>query len=189
MNKKRMNKKGTALVWGLVVVFASLLLGVFLGITVYSFNLINDVLSQDVDIGQVNLKNVSDTTFGQINTGMINNADTIGIIILLGMCLLMIINGYYIGSKNPKLFFVIDIFLLALFFIPSVYVSQIYQTFITSSTVFQDTFINIIPKTSKFILNLPVIIASVGIITMILSYAGIRKDDEIRGGEVNVLGY
>ncbi len=182
------NKRGTSLIWGLIIIFASLLIAIFLGITVYSFNLVNDVLSQDADIGQVNLKNVSDTTFGQINTGIVNNADTIGVILLLGMCLMMIINGYYIGSKNPKLFFVIDIFLLALFFIPSIYVSQIYETFINSSTVFSDTFINIIPKTSKFMLNLPTIMASVGVITMILSYAGIRKDDEI-SGEVNILGY
>jgi len=183
------NKKGTSLVWGLVIVFSSLLIAIFLGITVYSFNLVNDVFSQDVDIGQVNLKSVSDTTFGQINTGILNNADTIGIILLLGMCLMMILNGYYIGSKNPKLFFVIDVFLLALFFIPSIYVSQIYETFINSSTVFTDTFINTIPNVSKFMLNLPQIIASVGVITMILSYAGIRKDDDTVKGDVNVLGY
>jgi len=105
------------------------------------------------------------------------------------MCLMMIINGYYIGSKNPKMFFVIDVFLLALFFIPSIYVSQIYEIFINSSTVFQSTFIDTIPNVSKFVLNLPKIIASVGIITMILSYAGIRKDDDRVGGDVNVLGY
>lgn len=184
-----MNKKGTSVIWGLIIIFSSLLMAIFLGITVYSFNLVNDVLSQDVDMGQVNLKNVSDTTFGQINSGMLANADTIGIILLLGMCLMMILNGYYVGSKSPKLFFVIDIFLLALFFIPSIYVSQIYETFINSSTVFSDTFINTIPKVSKFMLNLPQIIASVGVITMILSYAGIRRDDDINRGDVNVLGY
>lgn len=183
------NKKGTSLVWGLVIIFSSLLMAIFLGITVYSFNLVNTVLSEDVDIGQVNLKTVSEATFGQINSGLVGNADTIGIIILLGMCLMMIINGYYIGSKNPKLFFVIDIFLLALFFIPAIYVSQIYETFINSSTVFQSTFIDTIPKVSKFMLNLPEIIASVGVITMILSYAGIRKDDDVVGGDVSVLGY
>jgi len=183
------NKKGTSLIWGLIIIFSSLLMAIFLGITVYSFNLVNTVLSEDVNIGQVNLKNVSEATFGQINSGLVGNADTIGIIFLLGMCLMMILNGYYIGSKSPKLFFVIDIFLLALFFIPSIYVSQVYSTFINSSTVFTDTFINTIPKVSKFMLNLPQIIASVGVITMILSYAGIRKDDDTVGGDVNVLGY
>ena len=179
------NKKGSAVVWGFILIFVSLLLAIGLGITVFAFGQVNDVLSQDVEIGQVNLKNVSDTTFGQINTGIINNADTIGIILLLGMCLLMILNGYYMGIKNPKMFFVIDIFLLALFFIPSIYVSQVYELFINSTSLFENTFINIIPKTSKFMLNLPTIVAVTGIITMILSYVGIRKDNE---QEVNVYG-
>ncbi len=183
------NKKGSSVFWAYIIIVIALLGSIFLGITVYAFNTVNDVLRQDVDIGQVNLRNVSDTTFGQINTGMINNADTIGIIMLLGMSLLMIMNGYYMGSKNPKIFFVIDIFLLALFFIPAIYISQIYEIFINSSTVFSSTFTDVIPKTSKFMLNLPTIIGTVGVITMILSYAGIRRDDELRGGDINVLGY
>lgn len=183
------NKRGSAVVWAFVIMFAALLVSIFLGIAVYSFNLVTTTIGQDVDVGQVNLKNVTDTTLGQLNTGMINNADTIGIVFLFGMLLLMIINGYYIGSKNPKLFFVIDIFLLALFFIPSIYISQIYETFINSSTVFQSTYIDIIPKVSKFMLNLPVIIGTVGVLTMILSYIGIRKDEGTEGDGANVLGY
>jgi len=183
------NKRGSSVIWAFVIIFVALLFSIFLGIVAYSFNLVTTVLGQDVDIGQVNLKDVTDTTFGQINTGMINNADTIGIVFLFGMIILMIMNGYFIGSKLPKLFFIVDIFLLALFFIPSIYISQVYDTFISSSTVFQSTYTDVIPKVSKFMLNLPVIIATAGIITMILSYAGIRKDDTTEGDGANVLGY
>ncbi len=179
------NKRGSAVVQGFVLMFFCLFVAIFLGVAVYSFNLVNEVLSQDVDIGQVNLKNVSDSTFGQINSGMIDNADTIGIIILFGMCLLMILNGYFVGSKNIKLFFIVDMFLLILFFIPSIYISQVYSTFINSTDVFSNTFINIIPYTSKFMLNLPIIVGTVGILTMILSYAGIKPKEE----QTNVLGY
>ncbi len=181
------NKKGSAVVWGFIVIFVSLLMAIFLGIAVFGFNEVNKVLSQDVNVGQVNLKNVTGTTFGQLNTGFSNNADTIGIILLFGMVLLMVLNGYFIGSKYPKLFFIVDIFLLALFFIPSIYVSQLYETFINSTTLFQDTFINTLSKTSKFMLNLPVIMATVGIITMIVTYTGLKKDEQGEG--VNVLGY
>lgn len=182
------NKKASSVFWGFVLIFVALLVAIFLGIAAFSFNIINEVLSIDVDIGQVNLKNVTDSTFGQINTGIINNADTIGIILLFGMCLMMILNGYYVGSKNSKLFFIVDIFLLILFFIPSIYVSQIYEIFINSTSLLQGTYINIIPKVSKFMLNLPTIVGTVGIITMIVSYIGIRKDDT--GGDgANVLGY
>lgn len=169
------NKRGSSMVWAFVIIFVSLLFSIFLGITVYSFNLVNDAMSYDVDIGQVNLKEVTEATFGQINTGLINNADTIGIIFLFGMLILMILNGYFIGKKYPKMFFIIDFFLLALFFIPSIYVSQAYELFINSTEILSQTFIDIIPDVSKFMLNLPVIIAVAGIITMILSYARIGR--------------
>ena len=179
------NKKGSSVIQAFVIIFLSLLGAIFLGLAVYGFNIVTSTLGQDVDIGQVNLQNVTNQTIGQLNQGFINNADTIGIIMLLGMCLLMIMNGYFLGRNFPKLFFIVDIFLLALFFIPSIYVSQVYETFINASTVFSSTYIDIIPKTSKFMLNLPSIIATVGILTMILTYAGIRKDEE---KEENILG-
>lgn len=182
-----MNKKGQSVSEGFTLIFAALIIAIFLGLIVFGFDLVNDVLSQDVEIGQVNLKTITEGTFGKMNTGLINNADTIGITMLFGMCLLMILNGYYFGSRSLKLFFVVDIFLLIFFFIPSIYVSQVYEIFINSTELFEDAFINVIPKTSKFILNLPVIIATVGIITIIVSYTGIRKDDERE--ELSVQGF
>ena len=169
------NKKGVGLVGLFVMMFVSLLFSIFLGITVYSFNLVTTTLAIDVEVGQVNLGETVDATLGQINTGIIGNADTIGIIFLFGMCLLLILNGYFTGDKYPKLFFIVDFFILALFFIPAIYISQVYETLINSTSLFEDTFINVIPKVSKFMLNLPVIMAIVGIITMIVSYAGIKQ--------------
>lgn len=169
------NKKGSAVIWGFAVIFIALLFAIFLGIAIFSFNEVNKILSQDVDIGQTNLKNISDTTFGQINTGMLDNGDTIGIIMLFGMVLLMVFNGFFTGRNNPKLFFVIDIIILAMFFIPAIYVSQIYETFINSTSLLSDVYINTLPNVSKFILNLPLIIGTAGILTMILSYTRLRR--------------
>lgn len=182
------NKRGSAVVFAIALIVLSFLLAVFLGVAVYSFSLVNEVLSVDVEVGQVNLEDTVEATFGQISTALVNNADTIGIILLLSMCLTMMFSGYYLGSKNPKMFFIIDFFLLVLFFIPSIYVSQLYNTFISSNTVLTSTFIDTIPDVSKFVLNLPVIVGTVGVITMILSYSGIRKDDA-PSGEVSVLGF
>ena len=181
-----MNKRGTGVVWGFLIMLIALFLTIGLGVTLFIFNQINDVLSQDLDIGQVNLKTISDQTFGQINTGFINNADTIGVIMLFGMCFLMILNGFYFGSKFPKIFFVVDMFILALFFIPSIYISQIYEIFINSTPLFEEVFINTLSKTSKFMLNLPTIMATVGVLTMIVSYAGIKKDNI---GGLNAQGF
>ncbi|HHB93387.1 MAG TPA: hypothetical protein ENK59_09285 [Thioploca sp.] len=182
------NKRGTTTVYLLLLVLASFFGAIFLGLAVFSFNTVNSVLSQNINIGQVNLKNATDTTFGAITHGFVGNADLIGIILLMGMCLLIIMMGYYFGSSSPKMFFIVDVFLIVIFFIPAVYVSQTYLLFINSTTLLQGTYTNILSKTSKFVLHLPSIMTTVGVLTMILSYVGIRKDDKINN-EVSVLGY
>ncbi len=178
------NKKGASVGWGLVVMFASLLIAIFLGLGVYGFGLVNSMLSQDIDLGNgVNLKTVSDATFGQINTGLVNNADTIGVVLLFGMILFMMINGYVLGDKYPKIFIVVDLFLLIMFFIPAGYIAWVYEIFINSTDILTPTYITTISKTSKFILNLPAIMGTAGIITMILTYSGLRKK---KGGDFSV---
>lgn len=178
-----MNKKGSVIIQLFIFVFAVFFIGLFLGLTLWGFNLVNDVLDQDVEVGQVNLGEINALTFGKINTGFIANADTIGIVVLLGMCLLMILNGYFFGSKYPKFFLAIDILILVFVFITSVYLSQVYEVFINSTTLF-DLFKDDIPKTSKFILNLPTIIATIGSLIMIVSYSGLRKAEQNRGTNI-----
>lgn len=180
-----MNKKGTAVLQLFIFVFAMFFIALFLGLTLWGFNLINDVFDQDVEVGQVNLGEVNALTFGKMNAGFIANADTIGIVILLGMCLLMVMNGYFFGYKYPKFFLAVDILILVFVFILSVYLSQVYEIFINSTDLF-NLFIDDIPKTSTFILNLPTIIATVGALVMIVSYSGIRKFEQRR--EVNFYG-
>lgn len=178
------NKRGTSIGWGLVVMFASLLIAIFLGVGVFLFDLTNSMLSQDIDLGNgVNLKTISDATFGQINTGLVQNADTIGIVLLFGMVLFMMVNGYFLGNSYPKIFIIVDLFLLIMFFIPAGYIAWVYEIFINSTDILTPTYINTLPKTSKFILNLPIIMGTAGIITMILTYSKLRKN---KGGEFSV---
>lgn len=181
-----MNNKGSVVIWAFLIIFVSLFIAIFLGISVFTFDKVNEILGQNVSVGQVNLKNVTDTTFGQISNGLVNNSDNIGIILLVGMLLLMIINGYFVGNKYPKLFLIVDIFLLIFFFIPAVYVSQIYSLLINNSGMFNYTYTTTLEKTSKFMLNLPQIIASSGIVTIILSYIGIKRDEN---DPINIAGY
>ena len=174
-----MNKKGSNIIQMFIFVFVAFFIAVFLGIALLSFNLIDDALDQDVEMGQVNLADINDLTFGKINLGFVANADTIGIIILLGMCLLMILNGYFFGSKYPKFFLALDILILVFVFMVSVYLSQVYELFIDSAALF-DLFKDDIPKTSKFILNLPAIIGTLGALIMIVSYSGLKKQEQNR---------
>ncbi len=178
MRKINLNKKrGQTTIYIFLFIFIIFFFSIFLGIALYSFNLVNDVFDQDLDIGQVNLKTINSQTFGKINTAFVNSADMIGIIAVLGMSLVMIMNAYLLGDRYPKLFFAVDILILVFVFITAVYLQQTYDIFINSSTDFLNIYSNDIPKTSAFMLNLPSIVGTLGALIMIFSYIGIRRDE------------
>ena len=60
------NKKGLFFSNLIVGIFLILFIAIFLGVYLYSFNSIDDILDQDIDIGQVNLRTVNDQSFGQV---------------------------------------------------------------------------------------------------------------------------
>lgn len=171
------NKRGLSLVFILLFIFACFFLIIFLGLAMFSFSQVNSILNQDVDIGQVNLQDVNNQTFGQISTGFVDNGDTLGIVMIFGMVLFMMLNGFILGRDHPKLFLIIDIFILFFAFILAVYISQTFETFINASSVLS-VYIDDLPKSSAFILNLPVYVSIIGILVMILTYAGINKKEE-----------
>lgn len=181
-----MNKKAMSIIPMFLFVLGIFFLILFLGMALWGFNLINDVLDQDIAVGQVNLQDVNNQSFGQINQGFVNNVDLIGVILIFGLILMMILNAFFVGANYPKLFLIVDIFLLVFVFIIAVYMAQTYETFINSSPLF-DFFKDDMTKTSKFMLNLPGIVAIIGVIIMIVSYAGLNRLNQM--GETDVYGY
>jgi len=90
-----------------------------------------------------------------------------------------------LGRGNSRLWIVGDIFILVFVFIFAVYIAQIYDTFINATTLL-DVFIDDLPKSSTFILNLPIYVATIGALIMIVSYTAIG---EANRGQANVLGF
>lgn len=178
------NKKGFANVGLFTAVFFFFLIIGALGLIIILFSWINFALDRDVQVGQVNLQDINNQTFGQLNLAVQTRMDDVGIMIILGMSLLMIFNAYYFASDNPKVFFVLDIVLLIFAFITAIYVAQVYDTFI-NSTPYVDAYINELPNSSDFILNLPLLILAIGLFVMFVSYAGFKK----REIETNVRGF
>lgn len=172
-----MKKKGMQTIQIIAYMFGFFFIAIFLGLVAYGFGIFNDVLDQDVMVGQVNLSEANSQSFGKFATGFISRADLIGVVLLLSMVLVMFFNAYFFGSKYPKWFLIIDIVILVFAFITSVYIAQTYQTFIDGANVIDD-YVNTIPKTSKFVLNMPKWVATIGVIMMILSYAGLKKDEQ-----------
>lgn len=183
---RRKNRRGLATLPMMAVFFIMAFVVGGLGLVVYSFSAVDDALNQDVEVGQVNLAEVNDATFGKVSDGLKGNADTIGMAVLLMMCLGMILNGFIFGKKYPRFFLVVDILLLIFTFILAVYIAQAYELLIDGADIIT-SFKEDIPNSSSFILNLPTIVGTLGAAIIIFSYAGLRKGEE--GQEVNVYGY
>ena len=169
-----MNKKGISTIQLFLFIFVAFLGILFLGLAMWGFDLVNDALSQDVEVGQVNMLNVTNSTFGQLNTAFLDLGDSLGIILILSMAVFMFINAYFLGKRIPKLFIVLDIFILIFAFLLSVYISQSYELVINSSSILSIYGDNL-PKSSAFILNLPLYVGIIGVLIMIFTYAGLRK--------------
>lgn len=180
------DKKGLTTVSMFFGFFVIVMAVVFLGIFFYIFSTVTNNLMIDVDVGQVNLMTVTNETMGELNRGFSANVDNIGIAIILGMILVMLLNGYFFGGKYHRLFIVVDIFILIFVFIFAVYLAQSYNTLI-HATEELNIYINDMPKTSTFIINLPIYVSIIGIIIIIVSYLIIPKAQN----EVipNVYGY
>ena len=178
-----MNNKGFTTIQLFVFSFIAFFVVVFIGLGLFAFNLVYDGLAIDKEVGQVNLKNVTDLTFGKVNTAFTDYADTLAVIVILGMALTMILSGYFLGGNYPKLMIIIDIFILVFCFIASIYISSTFDTLIHSTPYF-DIYEENLPKSSAMILNLPIIITIIGALIMIFSYALIKQPQEI-----NTYGY
>ena len=143
---------------------------------------VQEALDQNVSVGQVNFKEVADLTFGPFETMVFNNADWWGTSIIFGMILGLFLISYFARGTFPKVAIIMDIFIIFVAFIFSLYVSAIYNTLINALTSGGETFAQeFLPTTSFFILNLPLFVVGIGIIMMILFHSSIpRKSEETR---------
>lgn len=180
------DKKGLAVIDLFVFSGYVLVIIMFLGLAMLIFSLINTYLGQDVDIGNVNLQNATEDTFGKLSSALVNYGDSLGISLIFGMVIFMIGNAYFTSENYPKLMIVIDIIILVVAFIFAIYISQGYNYLITAETDgILDIYVDSLPKSSSFLLNLPAYIGVIGALVMIFSYTGFRRNSE----EPNVLGY
>lgn len=178
---KRMNNKGQVTIFvlvGLLIIFLGAILIVVLGF--FSTNL-NSALDIDVDLGQVNLRTVNAQTIGQFNLMVTNHADFWGICIIFGMILGLFAGAYFTRNTAPRVGIILDLFIILLAFIVSLYMKAIYSDVITTLNRAGQTFaLDYMVGTNYFILNLPIFIAIIGVIAMVLFHSSIpRKSEEL----------
>lgn len=170
------NRKGfiaPAMLIGVIIV--GLVAVLMLGVGVIFFQYFDLGLNQNVMIGQVNLSEVHNQTFAKLSGGFIDNADNYGIAILTSLMAFIVFAGYLLREKM-KLLIIVDIIFILVAFILSVYISQVYYAVINSAPLFS-VYTDTLNNSSRFILNLPLIVGAVGVLTMIFTYAKIRGNN------------
>ena len=170
------NKKGVSTINLMLVVCFCFFVIVLLGIAGFFFNTLTVNIAQNVEVGSVNLGVVTNQTIGQINRGLQENLDVYGIILLFSMVMGMFMIAFLTRGQYPRLMIIIDFLLLIFAYVLAVYIANTYEILINAASIL-DVWLVDMPKSSTFILNLPGIVAIVGVVTMILSYMALPKED------------
>lgn len=181
-----MRRKGMTTMQMFTFTFTVFFLLVFMGLALIVFTTINDILNMDVDIGQTNLQEINQDSFGKITTGLLNNADIICLAIIFGQMISMFMIGYLFGDDN-KLWIPTDLIILIFIMIFSIYLAQAYQLVINTPSSLFNVYSDNLTKSSLLLLNLPELTGIIGALLMIFTYTkfGYREglgSRETRGG-------
>lgn len=188
VNKLYKDNKGI-----MTILMLFMIIGLFLGLMLILVGgivtiKIHDALDQDLDMGQVNLQNMTADTFGKFNTMYLNNADWWGIALIFGMIIGLFLSSYITRNSVPKWAIVFDIFIIITVFIFSLYISSAYSSVLDAFNSAGETFLETYtPKSSMFMLNLPIFVVIIGVIMMVLFHSSIPRRPEERMQEGGVL--
>ncbi len=165
-----------------VMMFVLIMLGfigiVMIGIFVFGANLVDQTFgSIDVMIGDVNFTEAYDDTLGQGINAFLDNADNYGLGLLFGMVILIVISSFIFKEKH-KLWLVLEFIILIVSFIFAVTIQRAFNTYINLNIEFLNIHSIQLINSSKFILNLPIIIPIVWAFIVILSYGLFKKKEE-----------
>lgn len=156
---------------------------ILLGVFGFIFNSMYNGLNQDVMLGQVNLSNVTESTYGEFNTAYNNNLDLFGLFLIFGMIGGLFMASFLMRGKWDKLLIVVDLIMMIAVYIIAVVLSNYYETLLVASSGVISQFEGSMPKTSNFLLHLPRYVIIIGAVSMILFYSAIPKREGER--EIN----
>ena len=171
------NKKGGVKTLMLfVLIFLGFIAIIMMGIFVYGANIIDQTFSSiDITIGNENFTEAYDETLGLGINAFLNSADNYGIGLLLGLVVLMVITSFIFQEKQ-KAWIVLEFFILLVAFIVAIIIQGAYETVINSSTTLLDIYSIDLINSSRFILNLHIIIPIVWTFMIILTYGLFRRE-------------
>ncbi len=164
-----------------VLIFLGFMGVIIMGIFVFGANIIDQTFSNiDILIGETNFTEAYDDTLGIGINVFLNSSDNYGLGLLLGMIGLMVISSFMFQEKQ-KVWIVLEFVILIVAFIFAVTIQNAYETVINSSTELLDIYSVDLINSSRFILNLHIIVPIVWSFIVIISYGIFRKKESIFG--------
>ncbi len=177
----KMNKKGQMSIFIIFLMFGLLAFTIIILVGGVVVVRMNNALNQDIDMGQVNLADLNADTFGVFAATYLNHADWWGISIIFGMILGLFLASYFLRGSLPKWGIVLDIFIIIGMFILSLYISSSYSTMLDALSSAGENFLEVYtPRTSTFMVNLPIFIVIIGVICMVIFHSSIPRRTEER---------
>jgi hypothetical protein len=172
------DKRG--ITFNLFYVLVMVLVGVILlGVFGFVFNAVYNGLNQDVMLGQVNLSNATEQTYGVFINSYNNNMDLYGLFLIFGMIGGLFFASFMLRGKWEKLLIIVDLIIMVVVYITAILLSNAYESLLTASSGVITQFEGQMPKTSGFLLHLPRYVVIIGAVCMILFYSSIpRRENE-----------
>jgi uncharacterized membrane protein (DUF485 family) len=177
-----MNKKGQLdglLLWGmiiLIVIIGSVVVVIGSGILTWSSGTINEITSGLGMQGDTNLSRVSDSTIGVANT-MIQMLQWGSGVILIFAIIAILAFSMTIRLNPNGLMLGLFLFMVIAFIISSIYISDIYQEFLTGSDEIA-TEMKGMGMASMILIYLPQIITVISFIGGIIIFTGMGEENQ-----------
>ena len=173
------DKRGvTTLALIFVIIFSLIIVGLFI-IGSYAFGLADDSLTKiEASIGNDSFQGVYQNTLQLGIKAMETTVPQVAsIAILLGMIIVMLIIGYS-SKKMNRLWLLVDIGVLIIAEILAVIVASNFSEYVSSNPAFITIVRDTLPLAAKFILNLPILVPTIGIIIMIATHLLTKEKEE-----------
>lgn len=186
------NKKGQSLFF--LVVFGIIVVSVVGGLAIISYSgRTMDSLISEIDF-TIETPNVGNQSFNEtyqemihpaIDSLSINLPKMISIGLILGMICIMLLVSAFVPKRN-NLWIPVDIGIIIIAELASIEISQMFKDYILNLTPeLYAIFITTLETSSKWILQMPTIIPTVGVLCMVITYIFRKERKEEQQDEQN----
>ena len=174
--RKEMNKKGDLIATLSWVAMGFVILIFFAG-WLFAHGVLTNALTSLPDVGNVNVSEIAQQTFGEINSAL-NSLKILAFLMIFAVGLSTLITNAL--TKSNPVFFIVHIFVTVVVFVFGVEVSNAYEGLL-SNPILGST-LSSFTGGNHIMLNLPTYIIIFGIIGAIIISIGLVKDQGVGGG-------